>query len=313
MKFEQFVEEVKKEVKSFLGEDYNVSVNCVLKINRELQGISIRHQSSAVAPSVYLEDFYVEYQNGKEIKQIAKEIIDMSSCRKPNVNVVMENIQDYEWTKSRLRVKLINHEKNVKLLQSVPYETLLDLAIVPYILLANGEEIMSTTVNNQLLDRWGVTKNEMLEQAKENTLTMESVIIEKMTDFILRMMLKEIKSKDEVDREDEQEALIRAIVGKDTGSYDMYILTNQVNRNGAFAAFQVNNLSDLADQIGVDKLYLLPSSIHEAIAIPIYDMEQGKLREMVMSVNSTEVTEEEILSDSLYVYTKQSNNLAIAK
>lgn len=311
MNFEQFIHEVKKEVQQLVGDEYSVSVNCVLKINRELQGISIRPLNAVTAPSVYLEDYYTEYQNGKEITQIANEIVELSSRRKLNVNIIMENIQDYEWVKSRLRVKLINYERNIKLLQSVPYEKMLDLAVVPFILLSKGEEIMSITVNNQLLNNWEISHDEMLKQAKENTLIMEPVIVEKMTDFILHMMLNELRSMDSQGKEDEKEEFLSEIIGKNTNRYEMYILTNQDKRNGTYVAFQSSNLFNLAGQLGTERLYILPSSIHEILTVPANGFSAEKLKEMVYSINRSEVAEEEFLSDSIYEYERSENKIRI--
>ncbi|MDD3172858.1 MAG: DUF5688 family protein [Herbinix sp.] len=313
MQFEQFIEEVKNEVKLLVGNEYSVSFNCVLKINRKLQGLSVRYPGTSFAPSIYLEDYFTEYQNGKGIRQIAKEIIDVLNRRKSDININPDNIIDYNWAKPRLRVKLINYDRNIELLQSVPYEKMLDLAIVPYILLAKGEEIMSITVNYQLLDNWGVQQDEMLKAAKDNTLIIEPVRVEKMTDFILHMMLKELNEMEEDNNKDDREELIKAIIGKDSGRYEMYILTNHDTRNGAFSALQTDTLSDLADEIETDKLYILPSSIHEVIAIPAYDIRPNDLKEMVMSVNRSEVAEEDFLSDMVYLFDRKSMSIQIAE
>lgn len=78
MSFEQFVEVVKSQVKQMAGPEYTVSVVGVLKVNKEFQSILVRHIHRKAAPSIYLEDYFTEYQKGKGIHQIAKEIIKMS-------------------------------------------------------------------------------------------------------------------------------------------------------------------------------------------------------------------------------------------
>lgn len=313
MRFEQFIEEIKNEVKLLVGDEYSVSVNCVLKINRKLQGLSVKYPGASFAPSIYLEDYYTEYQNGKGIRQIAKEIIEVLNRRQLDIRINPDNIIDYNWAQPRLRVKLINYDRNTELLQSVPYEKILDLAIVPYILLTKGEETMSITVNQRLLENWGIQQDEMLKAAKDNTLLMEPVKVEKMTDFILHMMLKELNEMEEDFDIDDRNELIQSIVGKDSGRYEMYILTNQDNRNGAFSALQTDTLSDLADEIETDRLYILPSSTHEMIAVPAYDIKPNDLKEMVMSVNRSEVAEEDFLSDMVYLFERKFMSIQIAE
>lgn len=123
MEFEQFVEQVKNEVKELVGHDYSVSVNCVMKINRELQGLSILKNGSELSPSVYLEDYFEDFKKGKSIRTIASEIVHISRERKQNMATIIDNISNYEWVRPRLRVKLINYQKNEKLLKTIPHES----------------------------------------------------------------------------------------------------------------------------------------------------------------------------------------------
>lgn len=309
--FENFIETVKNEVKNRVGSEYQVSVHCVMKINRELQGISILHKGTECTPSIYLEDFYEDYKRGKSIKEIATEIIAISEHKKQNIASIMENIQNYKWVQPRLRVKLINYDRNKKLLQAIPHERVLDLAVIPYIILSKENGFMTTRVVYPLLEQWKITSEELLEQAKKNTLIMCPVIVNEMTDFILHMMLKEINALDSDNIEAERESLLRAVLNKDTSGKEMYILTNENNMDGAYSAFQTRELAELADRIGVDKLYILPSSIHEIIVVSAADINPIKLREMVREVNSSEVSEEDFLSDSIYQYSRISNQISI--
>lgn len=312
MNFDQFVETLKNEVKQLVGAEYSVSVNCVMKVNRELQGLNIRYKDSVVSPSIYLEDYFQEYQLGKDIEKIAEEIIGISKYRKLNVDVITEGIQNYEWVKPRLRMKLINYDKNLKMLQTVPHERILDLAVVPYILLSKGEEMMSVTISNKLLDGWDISMEEILIQAKENTLNLEPVVVEKMSDFIFNLILKDLNNVAVSGEENDFDVVMKSCLDDNKDGYEMYILTNQNNRLGAFAAFQTDCLSGLADKIGVQKLYLLPSSIHECIVLSADNIYPDKLREMIISVNNTEVSENEFLSDTLYQYNKLENQIKIA-
>jgi len=312
MNFETFIEEVKKEVKTLVGEECSVSVNCVMKINRELQGISILQRGTSISPSVYLEDYYKEYQSGKSINEIATEIVSISKQRKHNMVSMAENLQDYQWVKPRLRVKLINYDRNEKLLQTSPHERILDLAIIPYVVLMQEEDIMTTRVPLTLLTTWGIDQATVLKVAKENTLMMNPVVMEEMTDFILHMMLREFNAM-ESDREDDREAMLKALLGKDTKDKEMYIMTNERNLDGAYAAFQTKELAVLSDKIGTGKLYILPSSIHELIAIPAADIEPDKLRDMVKDINCTQVPEEDFLSDTIYEYDRLSNQVRIVQ
>ena len=91
----------------------------------------------------------------------------------------------------------------------------------------------------------------------------------------------------------------------------MYILSNQKGINGASCLLYENILLDFANQIRSD-LYILPSSIHEIILIP-YQKETTlqALIEMVRDINCTQVAPEEVLSDSVYRFSREKNAIVM--
>ena len=68
----------------------------------------------------------------------------------------------------------------------------------------------------------------------------------------------------------------------------------------------------ILDRLDTDKFYILPSSVHEVIIVsPQIAMNIEALREMVNSVNATEVSPDEVLSYNVYEYSRK-NGLKIA-
>ena len=57
----------------------------------------------------------------------------------------------------------------------------------------------------------------------------------------------------------------------------------------------------------------MPSSIHEVIAVPAKIVEVCDLKNMVSEINISEVCEEDILSDNVYIYRRAEGVLSIAK
>lgn len=81
----------------------------------------------------------------------------------------------------------------------------------------------------------------------------------------------------------------------------MLVLSNSKKINGA-AAITNNAVLDLAcERLGADTIYILPSSIHECLAIAMGDPDE--LRNMVCEVNDTRVVPQERLSYNVYRYT----------
>ena len=68
MDFDEFKEKVKDNIKSYLPMQYekaNVSLQSVVKNNDvQLTGLVIRLEENNIAPFIYLDRYYEQYQNG---------------------------------------------------------------------------------------------------------------------------------------------------------------------------------------------------------------------------------------------------------
>ena len=95
--------------------------------------------------------------------------------------------------------------------------------------------------------------------------------------------------------------------------YQLFILTNNKRIFGVTALCNRKALRELAEKLDSD-LLIFPSSVHEIIVKPASGNLEGFLnsRDMVREVNQTLVAQEEILSDSVYFYSKETNTLSIA-
>ena len=63
-----------------------------------------------------------------------------------------------------------------------------------------------------------------------------------------------------------------------------------------------------ADKVGQD-IYIIPSSIHEVILIPAMGWDTKEIDEMIREVNRTQLDPVEILSDHVYVYKRETEEL----
>ena len=86
----------------------------------------------------------------------------------------------------------------------------------------------------------------------------------------------------------------------------MYVLTNQHKLNGSVCILYQNVLRDFANRLACD-FYILPSSIHEVLLIPAANqISYQELSDMVQDVNSSQLSREEILSDHVYYYSRET-------
>ena len=102
---------------------------------------------------------------------------------------------------------------------------------------------------------------------------------------------------------------LKADMENDEDRIPMYVLSNRQKLQGAACMFYPDILKNFAEEKNSD-LYILPSSIHEVILLPATeDMEKENLLEMVTEINKTQVQECDVLADSVYYYSRQSQQL----
>ena len=80
----------------------------------------------------------------------------------------------------------------------------------------------------------------------------------------------------------------------------MIIVSNEQRCNGAPLMFSKKIQSELLEIFGKKAVYVLPSSIHEFIAVSASYMPIDDMREMVRTINENEVDPEDRLTDEVY-------------
>ena len=91
----------------------------------------------------------------------------------------------------------------------------------------------------------------------------------------------------------------------------MYVITNESKLFGAASMLYEEPLHKLAEKIGSD-LYILPSSIHEVIAVSADFGSPDELAEMVYEINMDQVDINDRLSNQVYCYDKDLRTLRLA-
>ena len=94
----------------------------------------------------------------------------------------------------------------------------------------------------------------------------------------------------------------------------LYVLRSETHNRGAAGIFDMEFLKRTAEQFQMKAFYILPSSIFEIILISEEDApEKEVLKEMVAEVNNTQVKEEEFLSNNIYYYNTETDDVVIVK
>lgn len=289
MVYETFLNNIQSLVQARFGSSADVSVRRVLKNNGLLlDGLTISSPLSKTAPTIYLNSYYEEAEEGMSLSAITDQIMLLCEENPALPDRLEESLHCFSCVRERIAYRLINARENQWLLSDVPYYPYLDLAIVFYLIVSeNDDGQMTALIHQEHLDLWGVTKEELWILAEQNTLRLLPGRITP-----IETALAELDMLDPANPSGHQPAL------------PLYVLTNQKGINGASCILYPGILKDFAEQLQ-DDLFILPSSIHEVLLTPCSrSLPPDELNAMVSCINRTDVPIEDRLSDHVYCFSR---------
>ncbi len=304
MEFLNFTMLVREEVEKRTGECYKVRLDDVRKNNGVvLRGITVTQDDSNISPTIYLNSYYEEYIKGRAtLINVVNDVMDTYHRNKVNQSVDMRYFLNYESVRQKIIYKLVNTEKNKELLEDIPHIEFLDLSIVFQCLVAQEDfGRASILIHNVHLKLWDVSVEILYQAAKENTQQLQGYEIKGMTEVLQEIMCAE--DSENFTEDNERSSF--------SGSVPMYVLSNKSRVDGAACMLYPNLIQDFAEAIQ-SRFYIIPSSIHELLLLPAGDAdESSSIRNIIRDVNETQLLEEEILSDSLYIYDRALEQIKI--
>ena len=292
--YERMKIELLKEIRNILADTYEVITFLAYKNGKEMDAFSIREEESKASPTFYFENYFKDYCAGTSIDTLAREIIGMYYHAMSSLDVDVDNLNDFETQKDKIVYRLVNKEMFKNQLNDIPHIDFFDLAIVFYCMLdINEESVMSYLVTNSAIEMWGIKKELLFTIATKNTPKVLPVSIFSMIQFMFG----------DIDNDLTMEEMIEVLPES-----PMYIVSN-VHKKYGFASILYPNLLELiGNKLG--NFYILPSSLHEALIVPVSaGMGVKELKEMVRSVNATEVEPEDLLSNSVYLYDTRTQKI----
>lgn len=293
--FNDFCNEIKEELPAYLKEHdiEEIHIAKVTKNNgKEYTGISVREAGETIAPNIYLDSYYGSYLEGTAFEDILMQIAADHNYARENVpDFSMENLYD----KEKLFVRLVNYDRNENMLKDVPHQRYLDMAVTVHMLVKRDDDgIASCQVTNDMLGKFGMAEDELVKSALENTQKLFPAKINSLFGQMEEMTGEDLSSM------------------RQPGMPEVYVLTNDCGTNGAACMFYDDVMKKAAALIN-GNFSILPSSIHEVLLVPdTLGMSQKELAGMVWDVNRTAVSEKEFLSDSVYQYDREKNEISIA-
>lgn len=281
MTIKEFAQEMKTQVE-FRG--YTARIEEIQKNNGvKLDAIIIETEGTNIFPTIYLQEIFEEYENGKTIEACVDRVLETHDAYKLEYRFDVESLKDFEKVKDKIIYNLIGTERNQELLQDIPNIPYLDMSIVFKIYLDTNTDALDTVlIHNSHMKLWGVTESTLMELAVKNTPEIMNLNIFSMA------------------------SMVQAVIGEEVQDTGMTIVSNKNETNGAASIMYPGVLLDIKERLG-DNFYVLPSSIHEIICQPYDDLiSPMELKVLVMEINRTQVKEKEILTDSVYQFKEGS-------
>lgn len=196
----------------------------------------------------------------------------------------------YEVMKDRLMMQVINTKGNEELLCDVPHMDFADLSLV-YRFVFNTEPLQTAIVTNGLMHGYGITHEQLHIDALKSSINNFPVTIKTLEEVLFGFCTDSNSS--------------------------IYVATIKGLSYGA-SCLCYPDFFERAAEVMKGSFYVLPSSIHEVLLSPANSDDPDdltgtvkNLKDIVQTVNRTEVAPEEKLSDSVYYYDAKNKTFEI--
>ena len=275
----RFYDSMRESLLRLKPEEMEIRFTRIDKQNRKrLHGCTLMMPDSAAAPTFYLEDLYEAYQDGTDVDDIAKSLIEFA--KENNLTAIPGgiDIEDYECVKENLGIIVIGEENNREYLQDMIYKKIEDLALIPIIFTNDSSGPGCIKIRKDFLDMWGITESEVLDEAIENAPNVMPPTFRN---------LNEIMGLEE--ESDDEEGL--------------FVISNMYYAGGASVAFYPGFLDCIGMALNRD-LFILPSSVNELILVTDNGQDPQRLLEIVKEVNRTQVAPGDVLTDAVYHFSR---------
>lgn len=263
MNYADFKATVINELGKLYGED-NIKVQRIEKNNTTLEGVTV--VIGTVCPTIYPESLYERMMlEGRDIGEVLSEVTDTVSEAIKKLPVSVDNTDFFtnpDYIRANVIPQIVGTEENEEFLSELVSTPLLDdMAVIYRIIVSKAPtgEIATTLATKGLLKSSGLSVEELHEAALTNA-GKESLVIP------LGSFLSNVGFVDDVEES------------------PMAIISNNTMMYGSGSVLCTEALKDAAAILGTDNICLIPSSVHEFLAIP-GDADVEYCRQMIAEVN----------------------------
>lgn len=298
-----FYEELKAAVEERISRDYKepaaVTIREAASFNNPVSAkMEIRFEKQPCAPNFKLDqlyEIYVAHEGSKTVDDIADCVLSAMANNKSDFE--LPDFNNVEAIKNSLFCKVINRELNSEYLQNAVYVTKYDLAIVCYIKCNTSTDgLYSILLTKSMAEAFGFTDTEqIISLALENTAKL----------FPNRVFPIKYAFRGNYEENTDIDSFIP--------QYPFpTVMSNSTALNGFTCVFYPGMLKRLSEEnFDGRNLYILPSSIHEAVIL----LDDGLITsdeclEMTRTANAELLDRKEFLSDNVYYYNAETEELS---
>lgn len=304
MNYEIFKEVVAEKFMDYLPEEFKgmkLEVHPVEKVNQTLDGLTVVGDGVKISPTIYINNMYDSYLKTEDLQgELMKAANIMNEAMKDAPDILPS--VELEKAKDNIVFQLINTEQNKQMLADAPNRQFQDLSIVyRWVMKVDEMGVQSAVVRNSLAKQIGLSEEELFKAAVENTRRIFPPTVRSMNDIMREMFTKDGMPPEIADM----------MIGEMPPEQTMWVISNERGINGAISMLYEDQLHDIAEKLETD-LYIMPSSVHEVIAVSSDMGDPNELAQMVAEINMDQVSLDERLSNQVYHYDKDLRKLSLA-
>ena len=304
MDYEIFKEVVKEGFLSYMPKSYQdmeVRVVPVDKVNRKLDGLSLlaKNEKTTISPTLYINDMYEKYLMTGDLQSTLREAAEAMDevFREATIPPL-----DISTAKDNIIFQLVNTMQNEDMLKNLPHRDFQDLSIIyRWVVGVEQQGLSSVVINNHVAESLGMGEEQLFRAAAENTRRILPPVVQSMNEVIRDLFMADGMPQELAD----------LMVGEQEPERTMWVISNENKIDGAVSMLYEDKLHSLAERVGTD-LYILPSSVHEVIAVSVEMGEPEELAQMVAEINMDQVDLSERLSNQVYHYDKDLRKITLA-
>ncbi len=337
LKYEDFICFIQAKMQERMGEEVQIQIQQVVKNNNiVLDGLCIAEKDSSIAPTIYLNGYYRQYEEGRTVPEILDAMQETYEKNRKEINFDPSFYADFTCVQPHLMCRVINRQKNEeRLKQDAMQETYeknrkeinfdpsfyADFTCVqPHLMCRvinrqKNEERLKQVPWRPFLNLAIVVccyfEDEVIGNGSilvyQNHLNGWGITEEELfrvaRENTLRIQPEEFMSMNTILKK------YHAEFGENSEPQPIFVLTNRGNYFGAVCMIFDSVLSEIGETLQ-DDFWVLPSSIHECVIVPAQIQTNGtELQALVREINRKEVQAEEFLSNEIYFYHRMLHKL----